>query len=66
MALAAIKGEMKLAQLAEHFDVHPNQITQWKSQIQEAAAEIFGAGGGNRTSEPAVVDVKTLHAKIGN
>ena len=64
VALAAIKGEMTLAQLAEHFDVHPNQITQWKSQLQEAAADVFGAGGGNRTSEPAV-DVKALHAKIG-
>ncbi|WP_454643658.1 IS3 family transposase [Bradyrhizobium liaoningense] len=64
VALAAIKGEMTLAQLAEHFDVHPNQITQWKSQLQEAAAEVFGPGGGNRPSEPAV-DVKTLHAKIG-
>jgi len=41
VALAAIKGEMTLAQLAEHFDVHPNQITQWKSQLQEAAAEVF-------------------------
>ncbi|WP_271527488.1 IS3-like element ISBj3 family transposase, partial [Bradyrhizobium sp. CCBAU 25338] len=57
-------GEMTLAQLAEHFDVHPNQITQWKSQLQKAAAEVFGPGGGNRTSESAV-DVKTLHAKIG-
>jgi transposase len=64
VALAAIKGEMTLAQLAEHFDVHPNQITQWKSQLQEAAAEVFVPGGGNRTCEPAV-DVKTLHAKIG-
>ncbi|MEY9181916.1 transposase [Bradyrhizobium sp. USDA 372] len=63
VALAAIKGEMTLAQLAEHFDVHPNQITQWKSQLQGAAAEVFGPGA-NRTSEPAV-DVKTLHAKIG-
>jgi transposase-like protein len=64
VALAAIKGEMTLAQLAEHFDVHPNQITQWKTQLQEAAAAVFGPGGGNRTSEPAV-DVKALHAKIG-
>ena len=63
VALAAIKGEMTLAQLAEHFDVHPNQITQWKSQLQEAAAEVFGPGVGNST-KPAV-DVKTLHAKIG-
>lgn len=44
--------------------MHPNRITQWKSQFQEAAAEGFGPGGGNRTIEPAV-DVKTLHAKIG-
>lgn len=36
LALAAIKGEMTLAQLAEHSDVHPNQITQWKSQLQES------------------------------
>ncbi|MFK4496078.1 transposase [Bradyrhizobium japonicum] len=49
VALAAIKGEMTLAQLAEHFDVHSNQITQWKSQLQEAAADVFGAGGGTRT-----------------
>ncbi|MBB4383429.1 transposase-like protein [Bradyrhizobium sp. SBR1B] len=50
VTLAAIKGEMTLAQLAEYFDVHPNQITQWKSQLQEAAAEVFSPGGGNRTS----------------
>ncbi len=55
---------MTLAELAEHFDMHPNRITQWKSQLQEAAAEVFGPRGGNRTSEPAG-DVKTLHAKIG-
>jgi len=63
VALAAIKGELTLAQLAEHFDVHPNQITQWKAQLQEGAAEVFGPGG-NRAAEP-VVDVKALHAKIG-
>ena len=63
VALAAIKGEMTLAQLAEHFDVHPNQITQWKVQLQESAANAFGPGG-NGTIQPAV-DVKSLHAKIG-
>ena len=45
VALAAIKGELTLAQLAEHFDVHPNQITQWKAQLLEGAAEVFGPGG---------------------
>ena len=36
VALAAVKGEKTLAELAEQFDIHPNQITQWKSQLQEA------------------------------
>jgi len=63
VALAAIKGEMTLAQLAEHFDVHPNQITQWKVQLQDAAADVFGPGGSGPAA-PAV-DVKALHAKIG-
>jgi transposase-like protein len=64
VALAAIRGEMTLVQLAEYFDVHPNQITTWKAQLQEGAADVFGPGGGNGTAQPAV-DVKSLHAKIG-
>jgi transposase len=64
VALAAIKGDRKLAQLAEQFDVHPNQITSWKAQLEEAAADVFGPGGGSGTAQPAV-DVKSLHAKIG-
>jgi transposase len=64
VALAAVKGEMTLAQLAEHFDVHPNQITTWKAQLQEGAADVFGPSGGNGAAQPAI-DVKSLHAKIG-
>jgi transposase len=64
VALAAVKGEMTLAQLADHFDVHPNQITTWKAQLQEGAADVFGPSGGNGTAQPAI-DVKSLHAKIG-
>jgi transposase len=47
----------------EQFDVHPNQITTWKAQLEDAAAEVFGPGS-NGAVQPAV-DVKSLHAKIG-
>src|ERR1700732_223138 len=63
VALAAVKGDRTIAQLAEHFDVHPNQITTWKSQLEASASEIFGSGGG--TPATPAVDVKSLHAKIG-
>ena len=62
VALAAIKGDRTLAQLAEQFDVHPNQVTAWKAQLEGGAADVFGPGGD--TAAPAV-DVKSLHAKIG-
>ena len=62
VALAAIKGDRTLAQLAEQFDVHPNQITTWKAQLEGGAADVFGLGNG--AAQP-VVDVKSLHAKIG-
>ena len=64
VALAAVKGDRTLAQLAQHFDVHPNQITSWKGQLEGGAADVFGPGGGNGAAQPAV-DVKSLHAKIG-
>ena len=63
VALAAIKGDKTISQLAEQFDVHPNQITQWKAQLESGACDVFESGGG-KALEP-VVDVKALHAKIG-
>jgi transposase len=62
VALAAVKGDRTLAQLAEQFDVHPNQITSWKAQLEGGAADVFGPGGG---SALPTIDVKSLHAKIG-
>ncbi len=64
VALAAIKGEKTLADLAQQFDVHPNQITQWRSQLLEGAAGVFGSEAKSEADAPAI-DVKTLHAKIG-
>ena len=64
VALAAIKGEKTLAELAQFFDVHPNQITQWKGQLLEGAAGVFGSEARLESGSPPV-DVKILHAKIG-
>nr|WP_122984792.1 IS3 family transposase [Paraburkholderia hospita] len=63
VALAALKGDKTLAELAQQFDVHPNQITDWKKQLQERVADVFEAGNAGPAAPP--VDVKVLHAKIG-
>jgi transposase-like protein len=62
VAIAAIKGDKTLAELAEHFDVHANQITQWKSQLLERAGETFGGSEAPIAEGP---NIKDLHAKIG-
>lgn len=53
-----------MGELSEQFDVHPNQITTWRTQLLEGAAEDFG-GEGKAEAAPAPIDVKALHVKIG-
>ena len=64
VALAAIKGERTVAQLADQFDVHVSQITTWKDQLQAGAVGVFELGAGARSEKPEI-DVRSLHAKIG-
>src|SRR5258706_4240012 len=47
VAIAAIKGERTIAQIAEQFDVHPNQVTAWKALLEGGAADVFDGGAGS-------------------
>jgi transposase-like protein len=62
VALAAMNGDKTLAELAQLFDVHPNQVTQWRSQALEGTAGLFGADRGEPKAAPSV-DLKALHAR---
>jgi transposase-like protein len=61
VALEALKGDQTTVELAQRYQVHPNQITEWKKQLLENTAEIFSR---ERKAEQ-LPSVKDLHAKIG-
>ena len=63
VALAAIQGDLTMAELVKKFDVHANQITDWKKQLLSNASDVFGKGA-QKTKESAET-IEQLHAKIG-
>ena len=62
VALAALAGDRTIAELGQHFQVHPNQVSAWKAQLVERAAQVFG---GEAVEVEALPIVRQLHAKIG-
>jgi len=63
VAVAALRGDKTMSELVTQFDLHPNQIKQWKDQLQDGVTGVF-EDGAKAAKEPEV-DVKSLHAKIG-
>lgn len=61
VTVEAVKGQHTVIEIAERLNVHPTQVTQWKTRLLQRAAESFGAGS-EKSTQP---DIKELHAKIG-
>lgn len=63
VAMAAVRGDKTLAELSQHYDVHPNQIQDWKKRLVSSAEQLFE--NGSHVVEDSDQKVKELHAKIG-
>ena len=61
VAIAALKGDKTPAELAQQFDVHPNQITDGKAQLLEHSTVVFGEKPGKESGP----DIQTMQTKIG-
>lgn len=65
VALAAVKGERTIAELASEFGVHPNQIYNWKKQLLDGAASVFEGGGSAVAGTAGEGQVDVLYRQIG-
>jgi transposase len=63
VALPALQGDLTMAEIMKKFDVHANQVTDWKKQLLSSAPEVFGRTTSNK--EESEEEVQVLHAKIG-